>query len=317
MTTTLSVQIDGDPSDELLEEVRLFLHEEADWDQTVFELTITKGILAIVRDTDNRLLGTSNVHALSPHNLWLGNVCVAKRARRSGIGSAIVSTLLERASEERVRSHVVLIASKLGESVYRRLGFKDVPNITISYYKRPALPAPSHSRLRPRVPSEKEHEEAIRLEEQVGGAYRGELLNALFKKDRLCVVLKSGGSLMAAAWARYMDCQLSTNLPSLHIGPVVAKTSAFAESVISEVLRIHQAASTLGQNRCMESTALVVRVGENHAAEGCFESLGFEKLCGAPYLQKGLTAEADPSPSFVDIATANEQYFATTWWDIA
>lgn len=211
----------------------------------------------------------------------------------------------------------MLIAAKLGEGVYRRLGFEDVQNVSIFWYDRPPLPAPSKSALSPSLPKDQnEHEDAIDLEKEAGGIYRGKLLKAVFEKDRMCAMLECEDSVVAAAWGRYKALVPSTNLPTLHIGPVVAKSPEFATSVIAEVLRMDQAKHAGTRDSCIRTTALVVRIGDNDASERAFESLGFVKKERTPFLQKGLVPEADPLPSSVDLAVANEQCYAITWWDI-
>lgn len=95
------IEIHEAPSQELLQEICLFVNTEADWNISVFDLSVTEGTFAVVRGTDNKLVGVSSTHGMSRRNLWLANVCVAKNARRSGLGSIIVSTLLKRASEKK------------------------------------------------------------------------------------------------------------------------------------------------------------------------------------------------------------------------
>lgn len=212
---------------------------------------------------------------------------------------------------------MVLLASKLGEGVYRRLGFTDVDNVKVSFYQRPALPPPSRASSTPSFPNEQEHEDAIRLEQEAGGVFRGPLLNALFKKDRTCAILKSKSSVVAVAWGRYLGPTPTTNVPTLHIGPVVAPSPDFAISVIAELLRMDHAANADERDTCLPASALVVYRENNEASKLAFESLGFVEAAPVPYMQKSVVLDAKASPSSVDLAIGNEQYFAATWWDIA
>lgn len=217
----------------------------------------------------------------------------------------------------RARPNIVLLASKLGEGVYRRLGFVDVDNLKFSFYQRPALPPPSRASSTPSLPNEQEHEDAIKLEQEAGGVYRGPLLNAIFEKDRRCAILKSESSVVAAAWGRYMAPTPTTNVPTLQIGPVVAKSPDFATSVIAELLRMDHAANADSRDTCIPAAALVVRRGKSEASRVAFKSLGFVEVAPVPYLQKSVVPDAEASRSSLDIAVGNEQYYAVTWWDFA
>lgn len=87
-------------SDEVIEEVCSFLSKEADWNQVPFDLKVAN-CFAIVRNTEGTIIGFSTTNILSPRNLWLGNVCVAKSTRKTGLASAIVKAILDRASKQR------------------------------------------------------------------------------------------------------------------------------------------------------------------------------------------------------------------------
>ena len=217
----------------------------------------------------------------------------------------------------RIRSHIVLLASKLGEGVYRRLGFKDVRNVAVALYRRTSLPPPNFSTTVAGRPTAQEHDDAIRLEGEIGGSSRKELLRKTFEKDNLCAVAKTDSSVAAAAWGRYTAPTPSTNKITLHVGPVVAKTPDLAMSVVAELLRMARADDACASNLLPQASALVVRIGDSKASEQVFESLGFEKAVDVPYLQKGIHDGADPSPRDVDLACATDQCYATMWWDIA
>lgn len=85
----------------MIQEICSFTNSEADWNQTVFDLEVPDGTFAVARNTDNEIIGVSSSQALSPRNLWLGSVCVAKTARRLGLASRLVNTLLDVAAEQR------------------------------------------------------------------------------------------------------------------------------------------------------------------------------------------------------------------------
>lgn len=95
------IEICDSPSRDMIQEICCFVNSEADWNQTVFDLEVADGTFAVARNTNNEIIGVSSSHALSPRNLWLGNVCVAKTARRSGLASRLVNSLFDVAAEQR------------------------------------------------------------------------------------------------------------------------------------------------------------------------------------------------------------------------
>lgn len=88
------MQILEAPSRELLVQIARFQDDEADWNSTVFDLSTTDATFAVVKDKSEGLLGVATINDLSPESYWLGNVVVAKRARRCGVGAKMVSALL-------------------------------------------------------------------------------------------------------------------------------------------------------------------------------------------------------------------------------
>ncbi len=78
----------------------------------------------IVAELDGDLVGCANV-LLNGKAGWLGNIIVLPQARRAGIGTALTRHLLEFLHSEGVASPL-LIATSMGEPVYRKLGFETV-----------------------------------------------------------------------------------------------------------------------------------------------------------------------------------------------
>lgn len=97
---TRSVILHEAPSQELLGEIAVFQDTEAEWNSTVFDLSVD-GTFVVVRESNDSIIGVASIHERSPHNYWLGNVVVAKRVRRCGIGSRVVSALLTCAKKKR------------------------------------------------------------------------------------------------------------------------------------------------------------------------------------------------------------------------
>jgi GNAT superfamily N-acetyltransferase len=86
----------------------------------------------IVAETDNKIVGCGNGY-LHGKIGWLGNIIVIPDYRRQGIGKALTQYLVEYLKTQGCTTQL-LIASAMGESVYRNLGFKTSSSYT--FYKR-------------------------------------------------------------------------------------------------------------------------------------------------------------------------------------
>ena len=67
----------------------------------MFDLTVAKAVIAVVYDKKGTLIGSGTIHEISPQSFWMGNVAVAEGMRRRGIGSKLVSQLLQHAEAKK------------------------------------------------------------------------------------------------------------------------------------------------------------------------------------------------------------------------
>lgn len=106
---TTHIQIITTPTPDLYHHIIRFHAAEARWNSTVFELSFTHPTYSTAYDENRNLLGVASIHAYVPANYWLGNVVVAVRARRRGLGSQLVSALLRHVEQQTfVSQHSVL-----------------------------------------------------------------------------------------------------------------------------------------------------------------------------------------------------------------
>ncbi|CDF37792.1 unnamed protein product [Chondrus crispus] len=316
--TKTTVKIHEAPTSRLLTQLTRLQDQEAGWNQTTFDLSVSKPTIAVVYDKNGAIVGSGTLNAMSPQSFWMGNVFVAESMRRRGIGSKLVSELLSHAEAKKSRSSVVLTSTDLGMGMYSRLGFKVVPSIKIVMYARPPTVAPTRSSLKPRVPSKAEHEEAIKFDEKSNGASRASMLRSIYKQYGMCAVLKSGSSIVAVAWGRYLASPTKDHQPELQIGPVVAKKSEYAASVTGELLRMDQGGRSAKKGMCGSAMVLSVQRG-NDSKPGmrAFESVGFMKMGEMPYMRKTLGRSSSSSDSKLDLVRASSSYHAMAWWDLA
>jgi len=64
---------------------------------------------------------------------WIGNIVVKKESRGKGLGTSITNHLIETGKEAGVRTFI-LIATELGESLYKNIGFRT--ELNYEFYKR-------------------------------------------------------------------------------------------------------------------------------------------------------------------------------------
>lgn len=210
------------------------------------------------------------------------------------------------------------MASRLGVNLYKRLGFESQNSIAISVYERNEQPPPKPCSLTPRFPDHTLHKAAIKLDEESIGINRSSLLNCIYKRDRLCAVLTLNKQVVAAAWGRLSN-PVKNGMEELHVGPVVAKSPDFAESVVAELLRMEYRKGQCPDDEnesCRFSTVLVVEKGGVLRSRHVFEALGYVKGADLPYMAKRITSHSCTGLSTLDLTGATSQYYAMAGWDI-
>jgi N-acetylglutamate synthase-like GNAT family acetyltransferase len=73
---------------------------------------------------DNKIIGLGT-SILFRNTAWMAHVIVGKEYRNQGIGSQIIDNLLTDLKSKSIES-VLLIATELGEPVYKKAGFRPV-----------------------------------------------------------------------------------------------------------------------------------------------------------------------------------------------
>jgi len=103
----------------------------------------------IVAEQDGKIVGCAQ-GLLNGDTGWLGNIIVLTEFRGKGIGTALTAHLIDALSSKGCRNQL-LIATPMGEPIYRRLGFQRVDEYI--FFKREDSPAvvqiPGVHRLEP------------------------------------------------------------------------------------------------------------------------------------------------------------------------
>jgi GNAT superfamily N-acetyltransferase len=89
----------------------------------------------IVAEVRNKIIGCG-IAILHGNVSWLGTIIVLPEYRRQGIGKEITSHLIEYSKAKECKTQL-LIASELGEPVYRKLGF--TTSAAYVFYKRESI----------------------------------------------------------------------------------------------------------------------------------------------------------------------------------
>lgn len=95
------VQFYERPSQALLKRIAAFHSEEAGWYSTVFELSVCSSRFVIIVMPGDVLAGVASIHGEFTNNYWVGNVVVARKFRRKGLASVLVSALLRKVEQEK------------------------------------------------------------------------------------------------------------------------------------------------------------------------------------------------------------------------
>lgn len=143
----------------------------------------------IVAELDGVLVGCGN--GLVQGNAgWLGNIIVLPEYRGRGVGTALTEELIAVFRAQRIL-HQVLIATSLGEGIYRSLGFQAVSNY-VFFARQTALPSTGPlSNIRPLEP--RDEDALFALDRTVTGESRAEFLRRYL--DRARVHLNPSGRL--------------------------------------------------------------------------------------------------------------------------
>jgi GNAT superfamily N-acetyltransferase len=187
---------------------------EADW----------RGLLAlnpgrfVAAESDGRVVGTGGAACYGAALAWICMILVEESSRGAGLGTRLVSAVLERVRDVAV---VGLDATPQGQPVYERLGFRDCGLVLRMEAREPRIDLAS-SAIR-ELPKELK-QEMLREDALVFGADRGAALRWLRQHGR-------GWFAEATSYAFLREGE-----HSLHVGPVVAESVDTAELLVQAAI---------------------------------------------------------------------------------
>lgn len=200
------------------------LKDAAGWNQTEKDwqrlLTLEPdGCFAAVKD--GRLVGTTTTTTYGDELAWIGMVLVDPQERRQGIATQLMSVALAYLKDK--VATVKLDATALGQPLYERLGFRFE-----SVLERWSGSAKASEATAPNAP---DHDDLPALDRVAFNADRSTLIGKLI--DDACVppvLLRAADETLNG----YALARRGTNAD--YIGPVVAKSPQYIESLLDRVL---------------------------------------------------------------------------------
>ncbi len=216
----------------------------------------------IVAELDGALVGCAN-GLLNGNVGWLGNIIVLPPARGHGIGTALTQHLVELFQNKGVGSQL-LIATAMGEPVYRKLGFEIVSNYLFFSKPDAARVRASDAAVRPLAPADLDS--VFALDRAVTGEQRQALLTRY----------------VSAAWVHVSTSGIVDGyyLPQMANGPVIASSDGAGVGLM------HHRLSTGAQ-------AFVIPEANKAAAE-FLRCQGFVETSRAPRMALGADVNWQP-----------------------
>jgi len=212
-------------------------------------------------ELDGELVGCAN--GLWTGNAgWLGNIIVLPEYRGHGIGLAVTKHLVDFFHAKGCASQI-LIATKMGEPVYRKLGFETVSNYIFLKAKQPVI-APETTGIRSIAP------------EDCGAIYR--LDNSITGEDRRLFLER----FLPSGWVHESAPGVVDGfyLPDLAQGPVVAENDVAGQVLLAYKLS--------------HGSQTVVIPEANQSALNYLLEHGFQETARAPRMILGRDADWHP-----------------------
>jgi GNAT superfamily N-acetyltransferase len=155
---------------------------------------------------DNTIVGLGN-STIFKNTGWLAHIIVHKDYRNKGIGSNIVDALLNNLLEKSVQT-ALLIATELGEPIYKKAGFRPVSDYIFFKRQQPWIEIPISKNISSYKPTH--YNSMIELDKEISGEDREPLIKNHLKD---AIVYLDDGSVEGFY------------LPDLGEGLILAKTT--------------------------------------------------------------------------------------------
>ena len=204
---------------------------------------------------EKKMIGVGQL-VMNKEYCWLGNIITHTDFRRKGIGVLITKELIRIGKEEGAHS-ILLIATQLGEPLYKKLGFEFVSNYL--FFRNPAPASVSFSNPNIRPARSDDHAQILSMDKMASGEDRHLMLQFHFDN---CFVHSSNTSSIDGF-----------HMPDLGEGLIVAQTTA--------------AGFQLFEKRQSAGKPIIVIPKENFAMRQILEEKGYQAYREAQFMKIG------------------------------
>lgn len=178
-----------------------------------------------VAEVDGKVVGTATTIVYEGHLAWIGMVLVDPDYRGRGIGTELLEKTIDYLDAHRIPT-MKLDATPQGKPIYARLGFAAEYDIERWELRRAAEAATA-----PAASAPAGLEEILRVDREIFGADRGDLLRSLDREaPEFTLMTSSPGHLTGYALGR-------RGSRADHLGPWMARDEASARDLLDRFLR--------------------------------------------------------------------------------
>ena len=219
----------------------------------------------VAAEVDNKIAGTGNVF-IQGETAWLGNIIVHQEFRKRGIGKAVTEKLMNISEANNCKS-ILLVASRDGEKLYPKLGFKI--SSYYEFYKNERILdlGTSESIVKNAA---RYYSQVNKLDKKISGEVRSDFLKAYFSNS-------------------FVFKNLSNNIEGFYL-PGCGRGLIIAEN--------DKAGIELLKLRCKENRFNTVIPEQNESAKRFLLENGFELYNKAPRMYFGSEVNWKPEMIF-------------------
>lgn len=143
------------------------------WSDITTHFTFFKNVdfcFPVVGETDNKIVGVANC-LLNKNSGWISHIIVSEKFRGRGFGFQLTQHVMNILSDRKCKSQL-LIATKMGEKVYEKLGFKK--SSQYNFYKAKKLEYSINKNIHPLTKSDLAY--VLQIDLKVSGEHREHML---------------------------------------------------------------------------------------------------------------------------------------------
>jgi ribosomal-protein-alanine N-acetyltransferase len=226
-----SILIRSPKLDEILESIKVFLSSFGRRDvgnilaeEEVWTYLINNDIAKfLIAEKEDKIIGVGGLF-LFQQVRSVGYMGVLANYRRQGIGAAIFRNLMDIANSSGIKT-VVLYASKLGELIYKKYGFRGKYNASLHHFLK--TPSEMYEITKDVKILKSTPDWVLNLDKETMGLYRSEYLIARITLGAKLIIVENEGYGL-----------ISKVLSKVRLGPLIAKNLETALQIIRKGINL-------------------------------------------------------------------------------